>query len=186
MRKKSNEKNILLIEENSQLKKKCIEMTNKLEAETKNRINLEQNIEILSKKIKEKNFNFDLQEKKLFEVEKNYNEVNDKLMGLANDFKKEKNNLELEMKNALERGDAEIILLKNKLDSERKAFQDEKKEIINLHKSEIESLEKKIKSSFARKDEIIMKLQQENQTKQITIEKYEEMLNRKRKEIYGK
>ena len=47
-------------------------------------------------------------------------------------------------------------------------------------------LKKKIKASFARKDEIILKLQQENQTKQVTIEKYEEMLNRKRKEIYGK
>ena len=184
--KKSNEKNILLIEENSDLKKKCMEMTNKLEAETKNRINLEQNIDILNKKLKEKNFNFDLQEKKLFEMEKNYNEVNDKLYGLTNDFKKEKTNLELEMKSALERGDAEIILLKNKLESERKAFQEEKKEIINIHKNEIESLEKKIKSSFMRKDEIIMKLQLENQTKQVTIEKYEEMLNRKRKEIYGK
>ena len=184
--KKSNEKNILLIEENNDLKKKCLEMTNKLEAETKNRINLEQNIEILNKKLKEKNFNFDLQEKKLYEVEKNYNEVNDKLYGLTNDFRKEKTNLELEMKTALEKGDAEIILLKNKLENERRAFQEEKKEIINIHKNEIENLEKKIKSSFARKDEIILRLQQENQTKQITIEKYEEMLNRKRKEIYGK
>ena len=161
-------------------------MTNKLEAETKNRINLEQNIEILNKKLKEKNFNFDLQEKKLYEMEKNYNEVNDKLFGLTNDFRKEKTNLELEMKTALEKGDAEIILLKNKLENERKAFQEEKKEIINIHKSEIENLEKKIKSSFARKDEIILRLQQDNRTKQVTIEKYEEMLNRKRKEIYGK
>ena len=184
--KKSNEKNILLIEENNDLKKKCMEMTNKLEAETKNRINLEQNIEILNKKLKEKNFNFDLQEKKLYEMEKNYNEVNDKLFGLTNDFRKEKTNLELEMKTALEKGDAEIILLKNKLENERKAFQEEKKEIINIHKSEIENLEKKIKSSFARKDEIILRLQQDNRTKQVTIEKYEEMLNRKRKEIYGK
>ena len=161
-------------------------MTNKLEAETKNRINLEQNIEMLNKKLKEKNFNFDLQEKKLYEMEKNYNEVNDKLFGLTNDFRKEKTNLELEMKTALEKGDAEIILLKNKLENERKAFQEEKKEIINIHKSEIENLEKKIKSSFARKDEIILRLQQDNRTKQVTIEKYEEMLNRKRKEIYGK
>ena len=184
--KKSNEKNILLIEENSELKKKCMEMSNKLEAETKNRINLEQNIELLNKKLKEKNFNFDLQEKKLFEMEKNYNDVNDKLYGLSNEFKKEKTNLELEMKTALERGDAEIILLKNKLEIERKAFQEEKKDIINMHKNEIENLEKKIKLSFAKKDEIIMKLQLDNQTKQITIEKYEEMLNRKRKEIYGK
>ena len=184
--KKSNEKNILLIEENNDLKKKCMEMTNKLEAETKNRINLEQNIDILNKKLKEKDFNHDLQEKKLFEIEKNYNEVNDKLYGLTNDFKKEKTNLELEMRSALQKGDAEIIILKNKLDNERKMFKEEKQEIINSHKIEIENLEKKIKLSFARKDEIIMKLQQENQTKQITIEKYEEMLNRKRKEIYGK
>ena len=138
------EKNILLIEENSDLKKKCMEMTNKLEAETKNRINLEQNIELLNQKLKQKNFNFDLQEKKLFEIEKNYNEVNDKLYGLTNDFRKEKNNLELEIKTALERGDAEIILLKNKLENERKAFEEEKKDIINMHKNEIENLEKKI------------------------------------------
>ena len=184
--KKSNEKNILLIEENSDLKKKLMEMSNKLGAETKNRINLEQNIEILNKKLNEKNFNFELQEKKLFEMNKNYNEVNDKLYGLTNDFKKEKNNLELEIKTALEKGDAEIILLKNRLESEKRAFEEEKKQIINMHKSEIENLEKKIKASFSRKDEIIFKLQQENKTKQITIEKYEEMLNRKRKEIYGK
>ena len=184
--KKSNEKNILLIEENNDLKKKFVELTNKLEAETKNRINMEQNIEILNKKLNQKNIDYDIQEKKMFNLENNYNDINDKLYGMANDFKKEKTNLELEMKSALQKGDAEIILLKNKLDNERKIFKEEKQQIINSHKIEIENLEKKIKLSFARKDEIIMKLQQENQTKQITIEKYEEMLNRKRKEIYGK
>lgn len=34
-------------------------MTNKLQAETKNRINMEQNIEILNKKIKTKNLNYE-------------------------------------------------------------------------------------------------------------------------------
>ena len=184
--KKSNEKNILLIEENNDLKKKFVELTNKLEAETKNRINMEQNIEILNKKLNQKNIDYDIQEKQMFNLKNNYNDINDKLYGLTNDFKKEKINLELEMKSALQKGDAEIILLKNKLDNERKMYKEEKQEIINNHKIEIENLEKKIKLSFARKDEIIMKLQQENQTKQITIEKYEEMLNRKRKEIYGK
>ena len=184
--KKSNEKNILLIEENNDLKKKFVELTNKLEAETKNRINMEQNIEILNKKLNQKNIDYDIQEKQMFNLKNNYNDINDKLYGLTNDFKKEKINLELEMKSALQKGDAEIILLKNKLDNERKMYKEEKQEIINNHKIEIENLEKQIKLSFARKDEIIMKLQQENQTKQITIEKYEEMLNRKRKEIYGK
>ncbi len=147
---------------------------------------MEQNIEILNKKLNQKNIDYDIQEKKIFDLKNNYNDVHDKLYGLTNDFKKEKTNLELEMRSALQKGDAEIIILKNKLDNERKMFKEEKQEIINSHKIEIENLEKKIKLSFARKDEIIMKLQQENQTKQITIEKYEEMLNRKRKEIYGK
>ena len=140
----------------------------------------------MNKKLNEKNFDYEIQEKKMFELKNNYNEINDKLYGLTNDFKKEKTNLELEMKSALQKGDSEIILLKNKLDNERKLFKEEKQAIINSHKNEIENLEKKIKLSFARKDEIIMKLQQDNQNKQITIEKYEEMLNRKRKEIYGK
>ena len=40
-----------------------MELTNKLEAETKNRINMEQNIEILNKKLNEKNLDYELQEK---------------------------------------------------------------------------------------------------------------------------
>ena len=58
--KKANEKNIALIEENNGLKNKISDMTNKLQAESKNRINLEQNIEIISKKLKTKELNYEM------------------------------------------------------------------------------------------------------------------------------
>ena len=61
--KKANEKNLALIEENNGLKNKINDLTNKLQAESKNRINLEQNIEIMTKKLKTKELNYEMQEK---------------------------------------------------------------------------------------------------------------------------
>ena len=51
MWKKSKEKNIYLINENADIKKKINDLTEKLQAETKNRINLESNIDLLTKKL---------------------------------------------------------------------------------------------------------------------------------------
>ena len=70
--KKANEKNLALIEENNNLKNKINDMTNKLQAESKNRINLEQNIEILTKKLKTKELNYDLQENNFRNLKQNY------------------------------------------------------------------------------------------------------------------
>ena len=120
--KKANEKNIALIEENNNLKNKINDMTNKLQAETKNRINMEQNIDLLNKKIKTKDLNYDMQENKLKDLQKNYDEVVNKLSGLTKEFNQEKINLELEMKNTLEKGDKELGLLKNKLENAQNVF----------------------------------------------------------------
>ena len=184
--KKANEKNIALIEENNNLKNKINDMTNKLQAETKNRINMEQNIEILNKKIKSKDLNYEMQENKLKELQQNYDDVVNKLGGLTKEFNQEKLNLELEMKNTLEKGDKEMVLLKNKLENAQKIFEREKKSIEDNHKKEIENLEQKIKKSFMRKDEIIRKLQEDVERKDLTIQKYEELLNQQRKELFGK
>lgn len=69
-------------------------MTNKLQAETKNRINMEQNIEILNKKIKTKDLNYEMQENKLKELQQNYDDVVNKLSGLTRELNQEKLNLE--------------------------------------------------------------------------------------------
>ena len=184
--KKANEKNIALIEENNNLKNKINDMTNKLQAETKNRINMEQNIDILNKKIKTKDLNYDMQENKLKDLQQNYDDVVKKLSGLTKEFNQEKMNLELEMKNTLEKGDKELRILKNKLENAQKIFDKEKNDIEENHKKEIENLEQKIKKSFMRKDEIIRKLQEDVERKDLTIQKYEELLNQQRKELFGK
>ena len=88
--KKANEKNLSLIEENNTLKNKITDLTNKLQAESKNRINLEQNIEILTKKLKTKELNYDMQENTLKNLQQNYDDVVNKLSGLTRDFNLEK------------------------------------------------------------------------------------------------
>jgi gamma-glutamyl-gamma-aminobutyrate hydrolase PuuD len=95
-------------------------------------------------------------------------------------------NLEIEMKSNLQKGDAEITILNNKLNSQQKIFNKQKEDLENQHRKEIEDLEEKIKKSFMRKDEIIKKLQEDNNLKDLTIQKYEEMLNQQRKEFFGK
>lgn len=184
--KKANEKNTHLIEENRSLTKKINDLTEKLQAETKNRINLEENIDILAKKLNNKEIELDKKEKRLNEITLQYNEMTDKLSSLTRDFNKEKMNLEIEMKSHLQKGDAEIALLNNKLQTAHKLLDQQKEDIESIHRKEIEEIEKKIKKSFKRKDEIIQKLQEDLELKEVTIQKYEEMLNQQRKELFGK
>ena len=127
-----------------------------------------------------------MQEDKLKQLQQNYDDVVNKLSGLTREFNQEKMNLELEMKTTLEKGDAELKSLKNKLENAQKIFDDERKSIEDNHKREIENIEQKIKKSFMRKDEIIRKLQEDIQRKNLTIQKYEELLNQQRKELFGK
>lgn len=184
--KKANEKNVHLIEENSALTKKLNDITEKLQAETKNRINLEQNIDILTKKLKEKEIELNKKEKQYTELTNQYSEMTDKLSGLTREFNKEKMNLEIEMKSNLQKGDAEIALLNNKLKTAHKMLEQQKEDIEAMHRKEIEEIEKKIKKTFQIKDDIIQKLQEDVELKDITIQKLEEMLNKQRQELFGK
>ena len=184
--KKANEKNVHLIEENSALTKKLNDITEKLQAETKNRINLEQNIDILTKKLKEKEIELNKKEKQYTELTNQYSEMTDKLSGLTREFNKEKMNLEIEMKSNLQKGDAEIALLNNKLKTAHTMLEQQKEDIEAMHRKEIEEMEKKIKKTFQMKDDIIQKLQEDVELKDITIQKLEEMLNKQRQELFGK
>ena len=87
-----------LIEENNGLKNKINEITNKLQAESKNRINLEQNIEIMTKKLKTKELDYEMQENNFKNLQQNYNDAVSKLSGLTKEFNSEKKNLENEVK----------------------------------------------------------------------------------------
>ena len=56
-------------------------------------------------------------------------------------------------------------------------------EVQILHKNEILDLEEKVKKTLGRKDEMIKKLQEDSQMKDISIQKYEELLAKQRKEL---
>ena len=80
----------------------------------------------------------------------------------------------------------EVQNLQKKLEENKNIYEKEKIDIEERHKKEIESLEQKIKKSFLRKDEIIRKLQDDVEKKDLAIKKYEELLNQQRKELFGK
>lgn len=184
--KKSNEKNLALIEENCLIKKQLNDLTLKLQAETKNRANLEENLDSMTKRLNDKENDLNKKEKQLNEITSNYSNVSEKLGGLTREFNKERMNLEIEMKSELQKGEAELLLLNNKLQTAQKLYENQKMEIEAIHRKEVDEIGYKIEKSLKNRDEIIKKLQDEIQFKEITIQKYEEMLNQQRKEFFSK
>ena len=184
--KKANEKNIYLISENTEIKKKLNDLTEKLHAETKNRINLESNIDLLTKKLNSKDNEIENKEKQYNDLQERYSNVTEKLSGLTRDFNKEKMELEIELKSNLQKGDAEIALLNNKLLNAQKIFDKQKEDIENTHKKEIMEIEEKIIKTLKIKEDIIQNLQHEVEMKDVAIKKYEEMINQQRNEFFGK
>ena len=94
--------------------------------------------------------------------------------------------LEIELKSNLQKGDAEIALLNNKLQNAQKNFDKQKKEIENIHKKEIMEIEEKIIKTLKIKEDIIQNLQNEVEMKEVAIKKYEEMINQQRNGFFGK
>lgn len=183
--KKANEKNIFLNEENSLLKKRLNDLSEKLTAETKNRLTLEDNIGELTKKINQKEEEIKQKNYEIKEITNHYNELSDKFKGISLEFNKEKMNIEIEMKSNIQKNEAEINILNHKIKSLQSNLEEQKKNLEMAHRKEIEEIEKKIKKSFQRKDAIIAKLQEESEMKDLTIRKYEELLNQQRQELFG-
>ena len=94
--------------------------------------------------------------------------------------------LEIELKSNLQKGDAEITLLNNKLLNAQKIFDKQKEDIENTHKKEIMEIEEKIIKTLKIKEDIIQNLQHEIEMKEVAIKKYEEMINQQRNEFFGK
>ena len=127
-----------------------------------------------------------MQENTLKNLQQNYDDVVNKLSGLTRDFNLEKKNLENEVNDTLQQAANEVKIYQKKLEENKNLYEKEKMEIEERHKNEIESIEQKIKKSFMRKDEIIRKLQDDVDKKDLAIKKYEELLNQQRKELFGK
>ena len=93
--------------------------------------------------------------------------------------------MKIEMKSNLQKGDAEVALLNNKLQTAQKIFEKQKDDIEKTHQNEILEIQDKIKKTLKIKEEIIQNLQNELEKEKITNKKYEELLNQQRKEFFG-
>ena len=183
--KKANEKNLVLIEENNIIKKQLNEITEKLNKEIKNRTFIEEQLDLTTKKLELKNNDYSTKEKQYSELQEMYKNLSDKLSNLTREFNKEKMNMEIEMKSNLQKGDAEVALLNNKLQTAQKIFEKQKDDIEKTHQNEILEIQDKIKKTLKIKEEIIQNLQNELEKEKITNKKYEELLNQQRKEFFG-
>ena len=128
-------------------------------------------------------YNFSEKEKQLLELNASNSEINNKYSSIVKDFNREKLDIEPEYKAKLQKGESEYRLLSEKLDSLKGYYESKIADVQTQHKSEIIDIEEKILKSLNRKDEIIKKIQEESQYKDITILKYEEMLAKQRKEF---
>ncbi len=139
----------------------------------------------MTKKLQLKENDYNNKEKQYLDLQELYKNLSDKLSNLTREYNKEKMNLEIEMKSNSQKNDAEVILLKNKLETAKKIFDKQKEDIEKNHQKEILEIEDKIMKTLKIKEDIIQSLQSEVETKEITIKKYEEMLNQQRKEFFG-
>ena len=139
----------------------------------------------MTKKLQLKENDYNNKEKQYLDLQELYKNLSDKLSNLTREYNKEKMNLEIEMKSNSQKNDAEVILLKNKIETAKKIFDKQKEDIEKNHQKEILEIEDKIMKTLKIKEDIIQSLQSEVETKEITIKKYEEMLNQQRKEFFG-
>lgn len=180
---KADSMNKALRAENEQMKLKIQELSDKLAAESKVRIMLDENLDTLSRKLQDKERDNTKKEKQLNELNSNYNNINDKYSNIIKDFNREKLDIELEYKSKFARVENELRMLNDKNESLKAAYDNKINEIQSKHKEEIVEIEEKIKKTFSRKEDLIKKLNDELQMKDITIGKYEELLAKQRKEL---
>ena len=165
------------------MKQKLQDLSDKLAAESKVRIMLDDSLDTLSRKLQDKEREISKKEKQLLELNASNSEINNKYSSIVKDFNREKLDIELEYKAKLQKGESDYRLLSEKLDSLKGYYESKIADVQTQHKSEIIDIEEKILKSLNRKDEIIKKVQEESQYKDITIQKYEEMLAKQRKEF---
>jgi 5-azacytidine-induced protein 1 len=169
--------------ENEQLKQKMNELTEKLSAESKVRIMLDDNLEILSKKIVDMEKDMFYKDKKIHELTSSMNDLQNKLNNVHIDHAKQKNSLENDLLMKLEKSNNEIRVLSEKSESLKNYYETKLSEQKNNYDYQISIIDTKIKKKLESREEIIAQLQDDLHLKEIAIQKYEELLAKQRKEL---
>jgi hypothetical protein len=162
------------------------ELGDKLQAESKVRAMYDENLDSITRKLQEKERELSKVSKQLLELNSNYNEISSKYSSVVKDFNMEKLDIELNYKAKLQKAESDNKLLHEKVETLKSYYESKINDIQNMHKEEIMEIEDRIKKTLQRKDEAFKKLQEDLIMKDTTITKYEELLNKQRKELLMK
>ena len=180
---KAEERNKQLKQENEQMRNRICEITDKLSGESKVRIMLDENLNVLSKRIMDFELESAKKDKKILELSSYLNEYKDKYSNVAKDFTKEKISIETDYQINIDKHINEMKIMTEKYESLRNYYESKINEMKQFHDSQINMLDTRVKKKLESKEDIIKKLQEDNEYKNLTIQKYEEMLSRQRKEL---
>ena len=180
---KAEERNKQLKQENEQMRNRICEITDKLSGESKVRIMLDENLNVLSKRIMDFELESAKKDKKILELSSYLNEYKDKYSNVAKDFTKEKISIETDYQIKIDKHINEMKIMTEKYESLRNYYESKINEMKQFHDSQINMLDTRVKKKLESKEDIIKKLQEDNEYKNLTIQKYEEMLSRQRKEL---
>lgn len=172
-----------LRQENDVMGKKIQELSDKLTAETKVRIMLDGNLDNLSRRLQDKESLLTKKESHLLELNAKLNDMSDKYSNIAREFSKEKIEVEHDYKSRLQKLESEMKLLEEKNDNLKVQYNNKFKESQKEYEVEIIKIEEKIKNTISKKDDIIRKLQEDSQVKELTIKKLEELMAKQRMEL---
>lgn len=180
---KANEKNKELIVEITLLNNTVCNLTHEIQSEIKKRIIQEELIEKLKNKFNNSDSELKKREKMIVTLNKSNTELSEKNENLIKEYNKDKVNFELEMRTEMKAKSAEIQLMKNQLLTLHKMYDNQRNEIDNAHRKEVEDIELKLTMVLKQKDIIIEQIKEDSLLKDLTIKKYEQMLKTQRVDL---
>jgi 5-azacytidine-induced protein 1 len=180
---KAEERNRILKIENEQMRNKIVELNDKLSGETKVRIMLDENLNVLSKKLIDFEHENAKKDKKILELTSSLNDFKDKYSNLSKEFSKDKMGIETDYQIKIDKHISDQKIMTEKLESLKNYYENKIAEMKQFHESQINMLDSRVKKKLDSKEEVIKKLEEEVEYKKLTIQKYEEMISRQRKEL---
>lgn len=180
---RADERNKVLKLENEQMRNKIVELNDKLSGETKVRIMLDENLNILSKKVIDYEHENAKKDKKILDLTSSLNDYKDKYSNLGKEYSKEKMGIETDYQIKIDRHISDMKIMTEKIESMKNYYENKINEMKHFHESQINMLDSRVKKKIDSKEEVIKKLEEDLQYKNLTIQKYEEMLSRQRKEL---
>jgi len=159
------------------------DLQNKLECENMDKVLLEEKYNTLNRKLQDNQKDIVKKDKCNIDLTSTLKELNERYNNKDRDFQREIDDSESEYKLKIRKYETENKLLCEKVEHLKSHYENKFVQIDRQHQEKIVEFEDKLKVVLLKKEEIIEKLQNDVQTNQITIDKYEDLLSKQRKEF---